>query len=60
MADLLALSSAIIDGTIAEGEHGPINRITQELSELAGDLALIESFSHVVCFRTGAGPCERR
>ena len=55
MADLLKLSSEIIDQGMPVEEVGTINRITQELSELAADLAVIESFSHVVCFRTGEG-----
>ena len=55
MADLLKLSREIIDQGTVSAESGPINRITQELSELAADLAVVESFSHVVCFRTGAG-----
>jgi len=52
MADLLALSSRIIDEGVAEE---PVNRITQELSELAEDLAIVESFSHVVSVRTEDG-----
>ena len=52
MADLLALSSRIIDEGVAEE---PVNRITQELSELAEDLAMVESFSHVISFRTEDG-----
>lgn len=52
MADLLALSSRIIDEGIADE---PVNRITQELSVLADDLAIVESFSHVVAFQTGEG-----
>lgn len=55
MADLLRLSTEIIDQGIDHGRHGPVNRITQELSELADDLAVIESFSHVVCVRTAEG-----
>ena len=69
MADLLALSSRIIDEGITDE---PVNRVTNELSELADDLALVESFSHcaslatddgVVCFdvsgaRTGAAVVE--
>jgi alkyl sulfatase BDS1-like metallo-beta-lactamase superfamily hydrolase len=55
MADLLKLSSEIIDQGTAGTDVGPVNRITQELSELAADLAIVESFSHVVCFRTSAG-----
>ena len=52
MADLIGLSTRIIDDGIV---HEPPNRITQELSELADDLAIIESFSHVVTFRTDEG-----
>ncbi len=52
MADLLKLSSRIIDEGVA---HEPVNRITQELSELADDLSIVESFSHVVSFRTAEG-----
>lgn len=52
MADLLELSSRIIDSGVAED---PQNRITQELSEVSDDIAVIESFSHVVLVRTGDG-----
>jgi alkyl sulfatase BDS1-like metallo-beta-lactamase superfamily hydrolase len=55
MADLLALSTKILDSGTLETALGPVNRITQELSELAPDLAVVESFSHVVCLRTDAG-----
>jgi alkyl sulfatase BDS1-like metallo-beta-lactamase superfamily hydrolase len=55
MADLLALSTKIIDSGSLDAALGPVNRITQELSELASDLAVVESFSHVVAFRTDAG-----
>ena len=54
MADLLALSERVID----HGEYaGPasVNRITTELSEVADGLAVVESFSHVVAFRTEDG-----
>ena len=48
----LDLSTRIIDsGTI---DTAP-NRITQELSELADGVALVESFSHVVAVDTGDG-----
>ncbi len=54
MPDLLTLSASIID----EGRLDvPTNRITQELSEIATDVAMIESFSHVVAFRTADGLC---
>ncbi len=52
MADLLALSARVIDSGVAEDPH---NRITQELSEVADDVAVIESFSHVILLRTGEG-----
>jgi glyoxylase-like metal-dependent hydrolase (beta-lactamase superfamily II) len=52
MPDLLALSSRIIDEGVVDQ---PINRVTQELSEIAEGLAIVESFSHVVAFRTDAG-----
>jgi alkyl sulfatase BDS1-like metallo-beta-lactamase superfamily hydrolase len=52
MADLLALSSRIIDS----GEQSePTNRVTNELTELADDLAVVESFSHCVVWNTGDG-----
>ncbi len=52
MADLLALSSRIIDQGVA---HEPVNRITQELSELGEGVAIVESFSHVVTFASDDG-----
>lgn len=52
MADLLDLSARIIDTGVADE---PVNRVTQELSEVSDDLAVIESFSHVVLLRTGGG-----
>jgi alkyl sulfatase BDS1-like metallo-beta-lactamase superfamily hydrolase len=52
MADLIALSSRIIDsGTVDQ----PVNRVTNELSEIADDLAIVESFSHSVAFDSGDG-----
>jgi len=52
VADLLALSARIIDTGQADE---PVNRVTQELSEIADDIAVVESFSHVVLLRTGDG-----
>ncbi len=52
MADLLELSSRIIDTGDLDT---PTNRITQELSELGDGLAMVESFSHAVCFDTDDG-----
>jgi len=52
MADLLTLSARIIDSGVADE---PVNRVTQELSELAEGIALVESFSHVVVIDTDDG-----
>jgi alkyl sulfatase BDS1-like metallo-beta-lactamase superfamily hydrolase len=52
MADLFALSAEMID---RREVTGPTNRVTNELSELADGLAMVESFSHVIAFRTAEG-----
>ena len=52
MADLLELSARIIDSGVADQ---PVNRVTNELSMLADDLAIVESFSHCVALRTAEG-----
>jgi alkyl sulfatase BDS1-like metallo-beta-lactamase superfamily hydrolase len=52
VADLLELSSRIIDAGVADV---PVNRVTQELSEIGDGLAVIESFSHVVVLHTEDG-----
>lgn len=52
MADLLALSARFIDSGHADQ---PVNRVTNELSEIAADLALVESFSHAAVWDSGAG-----
>jgi len=52
LPDLLALSARIIDEGITDE---PVNRITQELSELGDGTAMVESFSHAVLFATGEG-----
>jgi glyoxylase-like metal-dependent hydrolase (beta-lactamase superfamily II) len=52
MADLLALSSRIIDSSVADE---PVNRVTNELSEVAHGLAVVESFSHSVVLDAGEG-----
>ena len=50
--DPLALSSKMIDeGVVTE----PPNRVTNTLAELDDDLAVVESFSHMVVFRTDDG-----
>ncbi len=48
----LELSTRLIDTGVVDT---PPNRITEELSELADGVALIESFSHVVVVDTGDG-----
>jgi alkyl sulfatase BDS1-like metallo-beta-lactamase superfamily hydrolase len=50
--DLLDLSARIIDSGVADQ---PVNRVTNQLSELADDLAIVESFSHSVAVRTDVG-----
>ena len=55
MADLLALSTAIIDEGKGADDVGPINRINHELSTIADGIALVEAFSHCVLFETDDG-----
>ncbi|MGI9345185.1 MAG: alkyl sulfatase dimerization domain-containing protein [Gammaproteobacteria bacterium] len=55
MADLFALSSQVVDTGSTDHLQGPINRISQELSELGNGIAVVESFSHSVLFSTDAG-----
>jgi alkyl sulfatase BDS1-like metallo-beta-lactamase superfamily hydrolase len=50
--DLLELSSRIIDTGRTDV---PVNRVTQELSELGDGVAVVESFSHCVAVATGDG-----
>ncbi|MFN8023602.1 MAG: alkyl sulfatase dimerization domain-containing protein [Acidimicrobiales bacterium] len=52
MADLLALSARIIDSGLVDQ---PVNRTSNELSEVADGLAMVESFSHSVVVDTGEG-----
>ena len=52
MADLLALSTKVVDSGVADG---PVNRTTGELSEVADGLAMVESFSHTVAWDSGDG-----
>jgi alkyl sulfatase BDS1-like metallo-beta-lactamase superfamily hydrolase len=54
MADLLALSARYIDEGVYEGPQS-VNRVIQELSEVADGVAVVESFSHVVALTTDAG-----
>ena len=55
MADLLALSNAVIDDGKGVADVGPINRINHELSSIAPGIAVVEAFSHCVLFETDAG-----
>ncbi len=48
----LELSTRLIDESRSDVRP---NRVTNELSELDDDLAIVESFSHSVVFRTGDG-----
>jgi len=43
MADLLALSTAVIDGTRSLEQTGPMNRINFQLSEVADHIAMVEA-----------------
>jgi alkyl sulfatase BDS1-like metallo-beta-lactamase superfamily hydrolase len=55
MADLLEMSSAIIDGKRGADDVGPINRINHELSVIADGVAVVEAFSHCIAFATDDG-----
>jgi len=52
MADLLALSARIIDSGLTDQ---PVNRVTNELSEIADGIAMVESFSHCIALSTADG-----
>ena len=55
MADLLALSAAVIDEGKGIADVGPINRINHQLSTVADGIAVVEAFSHCVAFETDDG-----
>lgn len=55
MADLLAMSAAVIDGTKGAADVGPLNRINHQLSEIGQGVAMVEAFSHSVLFATDDG-----
>jgi alkyl sulfatase BDS1-like metallo-beta-lactamase superfamily hydrolase len=55
MADLLAMSEAIIEGRADASGVGPINRINHQLSEIGDGVAMVEAFSHSVLFNTDDG-----
>ena len=48
----LELSTKVIDSGIVDQ---PVNRVTNELSELADSLAIVENFSHSIAWDTGDG-----
>ncbi|MEZ5217030.1 MAG: MBL fold metallo-hydrolase [Ilumatobacteraceae bacterium] len=50
--ELFDYARQVIDARRADG---PVNRITNELTEVAEDLAVVESFSHVWIVRTEEG-----
>ncbi len=50
--DLFSLSAQVIDSGVATE---PVNRVTNELIELADDLAIVESFSHSIVWRSDEG-----
>jgi alkyl sulfatase BDS1-like metallo-beta-lactamase superfamily hydrolase len=52
MADLIALSTRIVDSGIADEA---VNRVNNQLSEVADNLAMVESFSHSVVWDSGDG-----
>lgn len=60
-SELLDHSAAIVDAWSTPGgpapgaPEGPTNRVTNELSDLGDGLAVVESFSNVVAFRTEEG-----
>ncbi len=55
MENLLALSSAVIDGTTSTEEVGPMNRINFQLSVISDEIAMVEAFSHCILFDTEDG-----
>ncbi len=55
MADLLRMSSGVIDGTTSMEDVGPMNRINFQLSSIADGVAMVEAFSHCVLFETDDG-----
>jgi alkyl sulfatase BDS1-like metallo-beta-lactamase superfamily hydrolase len=55
MADLLAMSNAVIEGADGAELVGPINRINHQLSEIGHGVAVVEAFSHSILFETDDG-----
>ena len=48
----IELSTKVIDSGIVDQ---PLNRVTNDITELADNLAIVESFSHSVVWDTGDG-----
>ena len=48
----IELSTKVIDSGVVDQ---PLNRVTNEITELADGLAIVESFSHSAIFNTGEG-----
>ena len=55
MADLLAMSTRILDEGRTIAEAGPMNRINHQLSVIDDGLAMVEAFSHCILFNTDDG-----
>ena len=55
MANLLQISTAVLDEGKTTDEVGPMNRINHELSVVADGVAVVEAFSHCVLFETEDG-----
>ncbi len=55
MANLLEISTAVLDGGKGVDDVGPMNRINHELSVLADGVAVVEAFSHCILFETEDG-----
>ena len=53
----IELSTRVIDSGIVDQ---PLNRVNNEITELADNLAIVESFSHSVVWDTGATPPRPR
>ncbi|MCX6536457.1 MAG: hypothetical protein NT119_07895, partial [Actinobacteria bacterium] len=48
----IELATKVIDSGVVDQ---PLNRVTNEITELAEGLAIVESFSHSAVFDTGNG-----
>ena len=55
MANLLEISTAVLDEGKTTADVGPMNRINHELSVVADGVAVVEAFSHCVLFETEDG-----